>query len=279
MLYLFRILRNNLFTITFLVLFFISYLQVLQFNDYQQTYYFNTSKSFFNSWDRLKSNVTSYFALTHKNESLARENAELRKTLASNYLFKDGKLRLSSDSSPYKRYHYILAKVIKSTVYDQNNFITIDKGKSSGVQKGMAVIAPDGIAGVVYDVSEHFAVLISVLNTQFIASPMIPEINYRAGSVQWDGKSASIVKLKGISKFEKLKPGMQVYTSNYSTLFPEGVSIGKIKDFKPSATDNFLDVNVELSNDFRKMDYVYVVHDFYKAEIDSLKKMEVQDGP
>lgn len=278
MLYLFRIIRNNLFTIAFLVLFFFSFSQVLQYNDYHQTYYFNSSKSFFNSWDRLQNNVTSYFGLKDKNEALAKENIELRKSLASNYLIVDKTVRYSGDSLSNKRYSYILAKVIKSTVYDQNNFITIDKGRSSGIVKDMSVISPNGIAGVVYDVSDNFAIIISVLNTHFIASPYIPDINYRAGSVQWDGKSADIVKIKGISKFEKLKTGMEVFTSNYSTLFPEGIKIGKVKSFKPSGTDNFMDVSVELSNDFRKMDYVYVIKDFYKAEIDSLKTTEVRNG-
>ncbi|MBL7812591.1 MAG: rod shape-determining protein MreC [Bacteroidetes bacterium] len=278
MLFLFRFLRNNLFTVTFILLFGISVFQILRFNLYQQSFYFNTSNAVLNSADRLKNNVTGYFYLRKANEDLVLENKRLREQLAANYVFYDTQTRSSKDSHGVLRYTYLIGRVISSTVSSQNNFITIDKGRTHGVRKGMAVLSPAGIAGIVLDVSDHFALVSSVLNSKFVATPMIPAINFREGSLTWNGEDPTVAQINGVNKFEKISPGMAVFTSNYSANFPPGVPIGRIKSFRRGGNSSFFEINVELATDFRKISTVYLVKDAFRQEIDSLAGKENRNG-
>lgn len=276
MLYLFRLIRNNIFLITFIFLFGTSVLQVLRFNLYQQSFYFNTSRSILNSAAMAQNTFMEYFRLKDVNLALAAENAALKNMVLALHVHADSSKKVVNDSIGKKHYSYIECGVIKSSTNLRNNFITINKGSASGIEKGMAVISPSGIAGFVFDVSENFALVISVLNSHFAATPMIPEINVHEGSVSWDGTDARIAQLNNINKFEKLKPGMKVLTSNYSVKFPPGIAIGTIKSVKRPNTSSFCDVDLQLATDFSKLSYLYVITDHFKSQLDTLASREIR---
>lgn len=279
MFYLFRLLRNNLFPITFIVLFGISVLQVVQFNLYQESFYFNTSNVVLNSAARMQSSVTSYFGLKEVNKALAEENLRLKNGAKTNLVVVDTSHQTLKDSNGVKRYSYIVCGVIKSGTTRRNNFITIDKGSLSGVKKGMAVISPSGIAGFVFDVTDNFALVLSVLSSQFTATPMLPELNIREGSVTWDGGDPQLAQLNNINKFEKIKVGMQVVTSNYSVKFPPGIPIGTISKVEKKSTSSFYDIDLKLATDFTKLQYLYVVTDHFQPQLDTLNTRENTNVP
>ncbi len=279
MFYLFRLLRNNLFPITFIVLFGISVLQVVQFNLYQESFYFNTSNVVLNSAARMQSSVTSYFGLKEVNQALAEENLRLKNGAKTNLVVVDTSHQTLKDSHGVKRYSYIVCGVIKSGTTRRNNFITIDKGSLSGVKKGMAVISPSGIAGFVFDVTDNFALVLSVLSSQFTATPMLPELNIREGSVTWDGGDPRLAQLNNINKFEKIKVGMQVVTSNYSVKFPPGIPIGTISKIEKKSTSSFYDIDLKLATDFTKLQYLYVVTDHFQPQLDTLNARENTNVP
>lgn len=279
MFYLFRLLRNNLFPITFIVLFGISVLQVVQFNLYQESFYFNTSNVVLNSAARMQSSVTTYFGLKEVNKALAEENLRLKNGAKTNLVVVDTSHQTLKDSNGVKRYSYIVCGVIKSGTTRRNNFITIDKGSLSGVKKGMAVISPSGIAGFVFDVTDNFALVLSVLSSQFTATPMLPELNIREGSVTWDGGDPQLAQLNNINKFEKIKVGMQVVTSNYSVKFPPGIPIGTISKVEKKSTSSFYDIDLKLATDFTKLQYLYVVTDHFQPQLDTLNTRENTNVP
>jgi rod shape-determining protein MreC len=73
---------------------------------------------------------------------------------------------------------------------------------------------------------------------------------------------------------------MKVLTSNFSLKFPAGIPIGTIKTVKKKATSSFYDIQLQLATNFNNLDYVYVVRDNFRPQLDSLEiKEEVQDVP
>ena len=64
----------------------------------------------------------------------------------------------------------------------------------------------------------------------------------------------------------KISKGDAIVTSKYSAIFPEGISIGNIVDFKINPGDNFYTISVKLSTDFSNLSYVYVVNNLMKGE-------------
>jgi rod shape-determining protein MreC len=101
---------------------------------------------------------------------------------------------------------------------------------------------------------------------------MIPAANFRDGSVSWNGKDPTIIQLNGVSRFEKITPGMDVLTSNYSVKFPPGIPIGKIQKINKSIGSSFYDIDVKLSTDFHKLSHVYIVNHQESSQIDTLNR-------
>jgi rod shape-determining protein MreC len=70
----------------------------------------------------------------------------------------------NKDTARINQYEYVSAKVVGNSTSLYKNFITIDKGAVDGVVPGMAAISNLGAVGKVKSVSDHYAVLISLLN-------------------------------------------------------------------------------------------------------------------
>ncbi|MEY3983902.1 MAG: hypothetical protein RL160_1461 [Bacteroidota bacterium] len=266
-----RFIQANAFYFFFGLLQLICLLQVLRFNSYQRTFYFNTSRGIAGTVVAMRQDVIDYFYLKTANAELLRENLELRKKLSENFMLRDTASHLvRRDSSAAVRYTYITAKVVQSSTNRMNNFITLNAGSDAGIAPGMAVLAPTGIVGVVFDVSPGFSLVLSVLNTKFRVSPMIKELGFREGFISWDGKDPNYVQLNGVNKFEKLRKGLKIYTSQYSPNFPDGIEIGSIADFSIPGNSSFYEINVKLSTTFSRLGSVYIVKDIYRPQIDSL---------
>ena len=268
-----RFIRVNAYYIVFGLLQLLCLYQVARFNSYQQTFYFNTSRSVTGHFLSTRQSVLDYFYLRDYNRQLAEENLTLRRQLQGNRFSQDtSHYQAGGDSLSPMRYQYMKARVVQSSVNKLNNFITIDKGRKAGIRKGMAVLSPTGIAGIVHDVSDDFSLVLSVLNTKFRVSPMIPDIGFKEGFVSWDGKDERFVQLNGINKFEKLKKGSKILTSSYSPHFPEGVVIGEIERFSIPGNSSFYEVQVRLSTPFNKLHTAYVVYDVFRPQIDTLNQ-------
>lgn len=256
---------------TFLLLELLCVWMVIENNQYQSTKYFNTSNSVAASIISTSQNIREYFSLRDINQRLAEENAELRKKVDQrNQMLYQLDLRPIKDAAIINRFDFIAAKVINNTTNNYKNFITIDKGKRHGLQPGMAAISEAGVVGKVKSVSDHYAVLISLLNIDNQVSSKIKRTGH-FGTVQWDGVDPRVIDLKFIPRHVELKVGDTVVTSGYNAVFPEGVLIGLVQDVKLNEEAQFHTVKVLLSQDFGKLNFVEVVKSNLKREKDSLE--------
>jgi len=88
----------------------------------------------------------------------------------------------------------------------------------------------------------------------------------------WDTKSPHVVQLNEISKIAPLKKGDTIVTSGRSVIFPKGIPIGTIQDFRLDVAENFYTIDVKLFNDMTDIEYVYIIENVDKSEINSLLK-------
>jgi rod shape-determining protein MreC len=61
-------------------------------------------------------------------------------------------------------------------------------------------------------------------------------------------------------------------TSGYSSVFPGGIYLGKIKSSNKDLGSQNQRIKVDLNIDFSSLNKVYVVENLYKAEIEALNK-------
>jgi rod shape-determining protein MreC len=139
---------------------------------------------------------------------------------------------------------------------------------------GMAVISAGSVVGKVKSASRHYAVVISLLNLDEQVSCLVKRSGH-FGTVQWGGANPSLVNLKYIPRHVNLMVGDSVVTSGYNAVFPEGIFVGKIKEFKLNEEGPFYEIKVELGLDFAKLAFVEVIKSRLKNERDSLEQLTI----
>jgi rod shape-determining protein MreC len=217
------------------------------------------------------SNATDYLKLRTTNEQLARENALLRQMNRVSFLRNDTNSFWINDTVYKQQYKYIVSKVVLNTVGKRNNYIMLDKGSRSGIKKDMAVITSDGIVGTVVTVSENFSWVMSMLNKHTRISGRIVK-NNQMGTIVWNGVDHLYGTLTDIPAHVKIAKGDTIVSSGYSYIFPAGIMIGTISDFRVEQGDHFYVIPFKFTVDFNALQYVYVVVNLMKDEQESLEK-------
>lgn len=244
-------------------------------SQYQNTQFFNTANRFTAAVIGFSERTREYFSLAEVNRELAEENAGLR-TLVEQLAPHEEAARLVGDT--LLRFEFVSARVINNTVAQFKNHLTINRGTDTGLEPGMAVISNAGAVGKVKSVSEHFAVVTSLLNTDEQVSSMLKRTG-NFGTAQWDGTDPRMISLLYIPRHVQPQPGDSVVTTGYNAVFPEGVLVGIVREVDLKKEAQFFDIRVELAQDFRRLAFVKVVKSRLKRELDSLEQATYGERP
>ena len=262
---LFAFIWKNYFVFLFILLEIIAYFLIVQNNSFHKASFLNSSNVISASIFNTTNNISGYLGLRSTNELLAVENEKLHaQSILSFAKFYTNLWRIN-DTIYEQQYTYLSARVINNSIYKRNNYLTLNKGNRHGIKQEMAVISSNGIVGIVKDVSGNFSSVLSVLHKNSKISAKIKKNGY-FGSLVWDGADFKICTLSDIPNHVKISKGDAIVTSKYSAIFPEGIPIGNIVDFKINPGDNFYTISVKLSTDFSNLSYVYVVNNLMKGE-------------
>lgn len=210
------------------------------------------------------SNIRSYMQLREVNTTLANENSLLQDKLQRLSQYQDLLFVTVNDTLMTHNYLYTSANVINNSVNKQKNYFTLDKGKGQGVDVDMAVTSGNNAAGLIVGSSENFSVAISILNIDFRLSARIKSNGY-FGSLSWEGKNYRHAVLNEIPQHISINIGDTIETTSYSAIFPEGIAIGRISDFKKSGSDFYV-ITVELFTDFRNLHYVNIINNLRRKD-------------
>jgi rod shape-determining protein MreC len=244
---------------------------IVKNNSYQRAAFYNVSDEAVGRTMTLYNEVTGYLTLGEQNKKLAEENARLHNMLPSVFYTDTSHVYARNDSSRKQFYTYIPARVIQTSTNLVNNYIVINKGSKEGILPRMAVVGPDGVVGIVKNVSPNFSSLYSLLHSQVTVSARVRRDGSR-GTIRWDGGSPAYVNLEEITRQETLHKGDTIFTSGVSRIFPDNIPIGTVDEFKLKEPGNFYAIRVKLATNYRKIDYVYVVNNLLHAEMDTLLK-------
>ncbi|HTB32725.1 MAG TPA: rod shape-determining protein MreC [Bacteroidia bacterium] len=264
-------LRRFYFFVLFVILEIISLAFVFTNNYYHQAGFFNSSNRISGAVYSTYSGFTSYFNLKNVNHQLAEENTHLLNQVSE---IKDtSTFKKYPKTNPFgQQFNFILAQVIDNSTNLPNNYLTLNGGSEQGISEGMGVISPLGIVGIVAKVSPHYSVVMSLLHKKALVSAMFKKSG-TFGTLGWGDKmDYRYATLTQIPMSEKVKIGDTIVTSGYSNVFPKGIMIGTVADFKAIPELYFYLVNVKLSTDFKNLRYVDVVGDLKKIEKTTLEE-------
>lgn len=214
--------------------------------------------------------ITKHFNLDYNNKNLQQENIALRERLPESFIKIENDIFKIDDTLFKQQYEYIPATIIKSTHDKRNNYFTLNAGSLEGIERGMGVFTDKGIVGIIHNTSEHFSVIKSVLTEDINIDVMI-ESTGAFGLLKWNGNNPRTGSITGISNDLKIKRWSKVVTRGGSGIFPRGLPVGKVSAFTPVEGKPLWDISVFYSEDYRKIQRVYVIRNLIKQEQEKLE--------
>lgn len=274
-----ELLKRYFHLFVFLLLQFFALLLFYNNNNYQQFAISTAAQGITGPLQKLANNLYKQFHYSTENAYLVHQNLELLKEKENMFIFSEDTVYTifsGEEKNKHRMYDMSAAHVVFNSINKVNNYIIIDKGKKDGVTPDMAVISPNGVAGVVSDVSENFSTVISLLNPHSRVSAKILPIN-QIGTVVWIDPDPSIAQVIDIPQHLLVSVGDSVVTSGYSDVFPKDILIGTVVEKFDNPNNTFLSIKIRLATDFRNLHNVYLIANLYKPELDSLKSKFVNE--
>lgn len=249
----------------FIVLETLAFIVIVQNHSYQQSKFVNSANAVTGGVYNKANYINEFFHLRKDNQLLSEENARLKNLLEE----RENKFVLDSftviDSSLYfQKYDYSTAKIINNNYTKRNNFLTLNKGANHGLSPDLGVINSKGIIGVIKNVSPKFATVLSILNSNSNINVRLKNSNH-FGTMVWDGKDYNITQVIDIPRQALVKAGDTIVTGGKSAIFPEGIEVGVVKDFK-YAQNKYQIINILLFNDMSALGEVQIVKNLHKDE-------------
>lgn len=261
-----RFIQKHHFVLLFLVLEVLCIVFMTLTQNFHRQKRINTTNDIVGRIYETGTNVGDYFRLGKINRELAEENALLRRQLAvTTDTTKSYLDTINADTI----YEFIPARVVNNTVNRPNNYILINKGAADGIEKDMGVISSSGIVGIVADVSQHYASVMSLLHSYTTISVRFKDSGQLA-NLRWETTNYRYGMVDDIPTHLRLQKGDTIVTSSYSFIFPENLMAGTVMELIPSPSGTLNKAKVKFATDFSTLKNVYVIHRTNKAELDSL---------
>ncbi|MEP6673777.1 MAG: rod shape-determining protein MreC [Ferruginibacter sp.] len=221
--------------------------------------------------------VENYIQLKKSNDDFKKQNERLLNQLSSNFETPDTANRMFTDPLPidtlgtHRKWYYREAKVIGNSIVSQDNFIQLHRGSNQELKKDMGVVdLNNGVVGKITDVSENFAVVMSLLNKDSKISARMKNSPESGGTVIWDGKEANRLTITDIKQSVVVKVGDTVVTTGFTDAFPYGLLIGTVKDVVADKGSNNYIIHIKSTANFYNLQYVYTIDNLQKDELNKL---------
>jgi rod shape-determining protein MreC len=207
----------------------------------------------------------------------AKENEGLRKDLnrafERNVQFKEFELSNARLRNLLNFQKNIADRVLAAEVIGKDpspwfKTVLIDKGKHDGVEKGMAVVIPEGIAGQTTEVSAHYSKVLLIIDHNSAVDALVQRDRAR-GIIK--GGSADQCIFKYVLRKHDVVVDDIVVSSGLDGVFPKGLSVGYVSGVVKPKSGIFQEVTVTPYVDFEKLEEVLVVLNPEKREFEKEK--------
>ena len=268
------IIKRYFHLLIFITLIIFAFILIYNNNNYQHFVISTASLKVTGPIQKFANYFHKQFSYPKENQYLIEQNADLLKEKDNMFVFLDDSVTSVYENEGKKNqrrlYDITTAHVVFNTIHKTHNYIIIDKGRKNGITPDMAVVSPNGVAGVVSEVSDHFSTVISLLNPNSRVSAKIMPVN-QIGTVVWVDSEPDIAQMIDIPQHLLVAVGDSVVTSGYSDVFPKDILIGTVIEKFDNPSNTFLTIKIRLATDFRNLNNVYIISNLYKSELDALK--------
>ena len=203
----------------------------------------------------------------NENEQLRQElqkykiaNIEYREALATNVRLQ--KLLELKESLPPPT---LTAEIIGKDPSLWFRTLTINRGSSDGVQKGMPVVTVEGVVGQVLTSSPNYSKVLLATDPNS-AIDVITQNTRVQGIIKGLGREA--FALHYVLKSAEVEKDDYVLTSGLGGVFPKGLMVGTVSDIQKSRRGMFQNIEIEPAVDFTQLEYLIIIMKKYSLTED-----------
>ena len=156
-----------------------------------------------------------------------------------------------------------LARVVARDPANWWKSISIDLGSRDGVTVNAPVVTGDGLVGRISEVSFAQSRVVLVGDPDCRVSVLVGEEKNRDQGVIAPSSSSplddTLVELSYLSRNSKLAAGQPVVTSGIGGMFPKGIVVGQIADFRSVGYGLYKEAQVRLAVKMNRLEEVFVM--------------------
>ena len=233
-----------------------------------QAGFYQLISPFLTTGSSLEKQITSVRTGLKSLEELERDNATLRvenrSLKATNQALRDvehevNRLRLALAYRERSIFKLVPAEVVTREASTWWRTVTINRGKQDGIQGDMPVVTEEGLVGKTTTVSDSITVVLLVSDENCRVAANV-EGTREQGIVSGEriiGSQAPMLELNFLSKQANLQPGQKAYTSGVGGVFPSGLLIGTVKEYRVRELDG--QARLAPAVDMAKLEDLFVV--------------------
>jgi rod shape-determining protein MreC len=194
--------------------------------------------------------------LKEQNKDLLTTNNLLREIEAEN-----NRLRLALEYRERSVFRLLPARIIARDASTWWNTVRINRGFEDGVESDQPVLTETGLVGKTTTVSKNETIVVLITDETCKVGAKVEgtrEQGILSGLRFQENATAGLLQLNFLGKNAAIKPGEKVVTAGVSSgVFPAGILIGKVKEFRTRALDG--QAIVEPAVDLAVAEDVFVV--------------------
>jgi rod shape-determining protein MreC len=172
----------------------------------------------------------------------ATENEQLRQRVEEMQTELSEKRTASSENERLKallefkeksQYGTVMASVIARDPSLWFDTVTINRGRSSGIENNMPVVTPSGIVGRVVATSPWTAEVMLITDEKAAAGAVVGQLGQSnaLGAIRGLGTNG-LVEMRYVSGLEEVKMGEYVMTTGQDGIYPPGLNVGEVVEIK-----------------------------------------------
>lgn len=201
--------------------------------------------------------VTNIGSLGSDNKRLGTEIVDLRQQLSSlKEVARENELmRGQLNFNARLNFQLVPARVVSLEPDSLRRYITIDRGSSSGVKKGQAVVSSGILVGTIDEVNDYSSRVF-----------LVSDPDFRLRGIGQDGRAQGIISgqigqgysFEKIAQGEVVSSGEQIITAG-SGLVPQGILIGQVETVAKTDNGIFQSAVVRSLVDLNSLELVFVI--------------------
>ena len=203
-------------------------------------------------------NVGNDSKLKKENEELTAKVGDLESQLASlqEAKLQNDALRAQLNFVQTTGYQLVHANIISQDPTNYQQFFTIDRGTSSGIERGMTVISQGLLVGRIIETTPTSAkvYLITDYNS---AVPVLAQSTRASGIVR--GQRGFGLLLDMVPQTEGLQTDDTLITSGFGGDYPKGLVVGRVGEIRKRDAEVYQTAEIRPAVDFRKLESVFII--------------------